>query len=151
MSDRTQTISVEPMTREEIEAALEGLPRPAVTEAEASATVKLRAALSQPEHQGDKRILPQDRRRLDKWFGLLQRGELVRLDSLDFAAIRHIREAFSASQPPAPVLSDREREKLRMLADRIASDIEDDWPHAEEMRGHIRLLRNLADQQEEAK
>jgi hypothetical protein len=39
------------------------------------------------------RVLPQDRRKLEKWHGLLDRGELVTLDSLDLAAIRNFRDA----------------------------------------------------------
>lgn len=42
------------------------------------------------------------------------------------------------------LLSDEDREQLGALADRIANDIEEEWPHAEEMRRHVRLLRNLA-------
>jgi hypothetical protein len=39
------------------------------------------------------KLLPQDRYRLEKWRYLLDLGELVTLDSLDFPAIRHLSEA----------------------------------------------------------
>lgn len=41
-------------------------------------------------------------------------------------------------------LSERDRGELAKLASRIASDIEEDWPHVSEMRGYVRLLRRLA-------
>ena len=151
----TRTISVE-LTREEIK-SVAGFAQPISEETpcpcgaiqpahgcpiEDRAKAKLRAALSQPEHQGDE--LAEDLR-------AMARDTERNLAPAEWAEPLRAAADRLTAHPPTPALSEGEREKLRALADRIASDIEEDWPHAEEMRGHIRLLRNLADQQEEAK
>jgi hypothetical protein len=69
-------------------------------------------AASPPVSEGEaaekklgEKVLPQDRRRLQRVLGQLHLGELVTLDSLDFAAFRHIGEALGIEVPatsPAP-------------------------------------------------
>ncbi len=166
MSDRTQTLSVE-LTFDEIYALLEPDTR-AETPAFVSGFGKLRAALSQPEHQGDKQLRSGGRfrslresvpppsehqgdeldamaereklleaefdsvsRGRDEWRARYRREKKARKKAQGRARhwkhnhgqqvyrVRQLAEQLKATQPPAPVLSDEERERLGKLGEML--------------------------------
>lgn len=111
----------------------------------------LRTALSQPEHQGD-----EDDSRFRAWLAeeiaAMERMDLTEVGEAQLRSLRKAAREFDRlpTQPPAPVLSDDEREELETIAEGL-----DVMAHANEIRGKeiaiagnqrkaAAFLRNLA-------
>jgi hypothetical protein len=132
VSDRIQTLTVELM-REEISALL--LPGGFTQEFVEAAKAKLRNALSQPEHQGDELVedllaMARDAERSD----VLVPAEWA--EPLRAAADR------LSLQPPAPVLSDEEKEQIGLLLD-LVEDPTDDEGELDQQRATKALGREV--------
>lgn len=103
--DRTQTLSVEPLTREEILALLKCEPADGFW----SARRKLRAALFQPEHQGDNPWLDDLRGVIDRACEAVSKGDAP--DAIAAYIWSNVQAHLPSSQPPAGEVK-RLRERL---------------------------------------
>ena len=142
VSDRTQTLTVE-LERQEIEALLANcsaaiswtaIRNVGGDEAFEPALAKLRTALSQPERRGDEDA------QVSAVVDFLVSWRYCPVSQHPFASRSCLEDAAKQllaalpAQPPAPVLSDEERERLEEIADRLGA-------------GDGIFLRNLASQE----
>lgn len=156
MPDRTQTLSVE-LEREQIEwilAAFDVAERLGEKIGQAPSAdaehlkAKLHAALSQPEHR-DEGLAQKLRERAAEKRDLSAKCETVAAGerALGVAGGFDLAADLLAAQPPAPVLSDEERERLIELADLLDSEHPDGPLGGNDSRLSVNdgpLLRNLA-------
>lgn len=161
MSDRTQTLSVEPVVREAmvlgfVMGALVKPPDPYPLDSEIVSRV-LQAAelhgdlypnlvrLSQPEHQGDDETVEKLALRM---YGVDagRRPWLSLPEGTRESWRREARRTLAAIgfQPPAPALSDEERERLERIAARVESVFDFETPQGKQANADAAFVRNLA-------